>query len=98
MDDRPRSHRVASLAQLWNDDEHSDGGITLAEHDGGPAWYARTPNGLVANLHAHDVTVIDDDTITVDGQILVASAGGIFWHGTLTGGVWEEIDSAGRAY
>jgi hypothetical protein len=59
----------------------------------GDGWYACTPNGLQANLSAHDVTYHEDDkTITVDGLLRVYNASGeaVGWHGDIIRGVWRE--------
>ena len=52
-------------------------------------WYARTPNGLVANLTEHLVIEHVDDTITVRPSILVTD-GNARWHGYLVVGEWRE--------
>ena len=53
-------------------------------------WYACTPNGLLANLSAHNI-VEHEDGLTVSPSILVTDgAAGHRWHGLLKHGVWEE--------
>lgn len=58
----------------------------------GGAWYASTPNGLLANLRGHTVTEHDDGTITVSPSIKVTGEGGKTWHGHLIRGVWVEAE------
>jgi hypothetical protein len=57
-------------------------------------WMAVTPNGLHANLSAHDVTENKDGTITVSPSILVTLPQGDAptreWHGYLENGVWRK--------
>lgn len=53
-------------------------------------WYAMTPNGHLANLGSHLVTVNEDATITVSPSILVNNSDGPVWHGYLENGVWRE--------
>lgn len=54
-------------------------------------WFACAPNGLLANLHNHQVTEHEDGTITVSPSILVSDGrGGHRWHGYLEQGVWRE--------
>lgn len=51
---------------------------------------ARTPNGHLGNLAAHDVTEHEDGTITVSPSILVSNPQqGELYHGYLTNGVWN---------
>lgn len=52
-------------------------------------WMGVTPDGLHANLSAHDVTEHEDGTITVSPSILV-SDGQREWHGYLERGVWRK--------
>lgn len=52
-------------------------------------WTAMTPNELLANLKAHDVSEHDDGTITVSPSILV-TVHAATWHGFLERGVWRE--------
>jgi hypothetical protein len=58
-------------------------------------WFARTPNGHLGNLSAHDVTEHADGTITVHPSILVSSREDgkevECWHGYLEAGVWREV-------
>jgi len=55
-------------------------------------WRGTTPNGLIANLSAHEVTEHDDCTITVSPSILVTTGDdGLRWHGYLEHGVWREV-------
>lgn len=58
------------------------------KHEG--IWYARTPNGLLANLGNHDVIEHEDGTITVSPSILVRDGQGGEWHGYLVRGNWKE--------
>lgn len=58
-------------------------------HNNG-TWLADTPNGLGANLAAHEVTEHADGAITVSPSILVRGAPGESWHGYLEAGVWRE--------
>lgn len=53
-------------------------------------WMAVTPDGLHANLSAHDVTENEDGTITVSPSILVSDGTGREWHGYLENGVWRK--------
>lgn len=53
-------------------------------------WYACTPNDMLANLSAHEVTEHADGTITVSPSILV-TGGGRRYHGYLRAGVWETL-------
>ena len=54
-------------------------------------WAGVTPNGLIANLTAHNVVEHDDGTITVTPSIAVDNGeGGLSWHGYLTKGEWIE--------
>jgi hypothetical protein len=57
-------------------------------------WMGVTPNGLHANLSAHDVTEHEDGTITVSPSILVTLPQGDAptreWHGYLERGVWRQ--------
>lgn len=53
-------------------------------------WYARTPNGLLADLECHDVTVDAAGLVTVEPSILVKGGDLGQWHGYLEGGVWRE--------
>jgi hypothetical protein len=52
-------------------------------------WTCCTPNGLLGNLKAHDVTEHEDRTITVSPSILVTGHDSR-WHGFLERGVWRE--------
>lgn len=56
----------------------------------GGTWYGMTPNGLLANLTNHTVTVHDDDTITVAPSIYVNRGQPVEWHGYLERGVWRS--------
>lgn len=51
-------------------------------------WYARCPDGAIANLSRHEVTEHEDGTITVSPSILVTS-GHRSWHGWLERGTWR---------
>lgn len=63
-----------------------------AQTPGGKDWYARTPNGLLANLGAHAVTEHEDGTITVSPSILVTGGGdGPSYHGFLDRGLWRDV-------
>lgn len=53
-------------------------------------WYARTPNGLLANLSQHNIIGNEDGTITVKPSILVTRGDVARWHGYLERGVWRE--------
>lgn len=55
----------------------------------GNRWHARTPNGHLGNLGAHDVTEHDDGTITVRPSIAVSDGEKELWHGYLERGVWR---------
>ncbi len=55
----------------------------------GAHWYACTPNGLLANLRAHTVTLHDDDTISATPSILVNSGEPVSYHGYLERGTWR---------
>ncbi len=52
-------------------------------------WYAKTPNGLNANLSAHQIEEHEDKTVSVQPSILVNNSSAT-WHGFLTRGVWRE--------
>lgn len=52
-------------------------------------WYARTPNGHIANLRLHDVVEHSDGTITVSPSIRVTAQDGA-WHGYIEKGIWRE--------
>lgn len=54
------------------------------------AWYAMSPNGLLANLKKHEVIENYDETITVWPSILVKDGLGKTWHGYLKNGIWKE--------
>ena len=59
-------------------------------------WYACTPNGMLGNLAAHEVTEHEDGTITVSPSILVTSSDSkgnahVRWHGYLERGYWREV-------
>lgn len=59
--------------------------------DGLGTWYARTPNGHIANLARHTVAEHEDGTISVSPSI--AGEGGSLktkWHGHLKNGIWTE--------
>lgn len=53
-------------------------------------YYARTPNGLIANLRAHEVIEHQDGTITVSPSIEVVRPGATGYHGYLERGLWRE--------
>jgi hypothetical protein len=54
-------------------------------------WYARTPDGRLANLSAHQVTAHHNGSITVSPSILVRGGGRDGeWHGWLSHGVWYD--------
>lgn len=55
-------------------------------------WYARCPDGSLANLSAHQVTEHEDGTISVVPSILVSFGNPPVrcWHGFLEHGVWRE--------
>ena len=54
-------------------------------------YYARTPNGHLANLVHHEVTDHGDGTVTVSPSISVSwgALGGEVYHGFLERGVWR---------
>lgn len=52
-------------------------------------WYARTPNGLLANLERHMVVEHADGTITVRPSIEVKAGPLGQFHGYITKGVWH---------
>lgn len=68
-------------------------------HDGN--WYARTPDGKLANLSRHqviehdtgDISVTLPGAVTVLPSILVEQPGAEppTWHGYLERGVWREV-------
>lgn len=81
--------RVESISDLWGDGA-VDGGYCPVTLDGERVWKARTPNGHLANLAAHDVTEHDDGTITVSPSILVSNPQeGELYHGFLVRGEWN---------
>lgn len=55
-------------------------------------WYARAPDGKLANLTAHAVVEHDDGSITVSPSILITQPGETppEWHGYLERGVWRS--------
>lgn len=68
------------------------GGYCPVERDGRRVWMARTPNGHLGDLSAHDVTEHDDGTISVSPSILVSNPReGELWHGYLERGVWRQV-------
>lgn len=80
--------RVQHVRELWGDDG-IDGGYCPVIRDGKRTWMARTPNGHLGNLAAHDVTEHDDGTITVSPSILVSNPQeGELYHGYLVAGEW----------
>lgn len=63
--------------------------------DGAWVWRATTPNGMHADLQAHEVVEHEDGTITVSPSILTWREDGEQrirkeWHGWLRRGVWSE--------
>lgn len=57
-------------------------------------WYAITPNGHLANISKHKITVDIDGTISVSPSIRVSSTHPVrgvveLWHGFLEHGVWR---------
>jgi hypothetical protein len=59
----------------------------------GGVWYAKTPNGLMANLDNHAITEHADGTITASPSILVTGGGDepdATYHGFLEAGVWRD--------
>jgi len=52
-------------------------------------WYARSPDGQLCNLSAHDIQEHENGRITVTPSILV-SDGNSSWHGFLVHGVWRK--------
>lgn len=52
-------------------------------------WYARTPNGLLANLSNHTVQEHEDGTVTVSPSIFVNQGKPESWHGFLERGIWR---------
>jgi hypothetical protein len=82
--------RVDHVSQLWGDNA-IDGGYCPVVRDGTSSWMARTPNGHLSNLAAHDVTEHEDGTISVSPSILVSNPQeGELYHGFLERGVWRE--------
>lgn len=67
--------RVDTWAELFND----SGGAFMKKSDG--TWMAKTPNGHLGNLAAHDVEEHEDGTITVSPSILVSDHTGELYHG-----------------
>ena len=61
-------------------------------------WHARTPNGHLGNLSAHDVTEHEDGTISVHPSIQVTTRDPDTktdiecWHGYLERGVWRLVE------
>ena len=55
-------------------------------------WYAKSPNGLVAHLGAHQVTEHEDGTITASPSIGIYSSSRteFDYHGFLERGVWRD--------
>ena len=55
-------------------------------------WYAKSPNGQIANLINHSVTENDDGTITVNPSIglYYDNLDSFSYHGYLTKGIWKE--------
>lgn len=77
--------RVENIAEL----EELTPGEYWKRQDG--VWFARTPDGRLANLSEHNVEELPDGTITVYPSILVV--GGGFdgsWHGWLEAGIWRK--------
>lgn len=54
-------------------------------------WYGMTPNDMMGNLDAHEVTINSDGTITVSPSILVHDWRKNSWHGYLEHGIWREV-------
>lgn len=99
-----RLRSVARRAGGENDDRNSDRrqdpallGMaarrlrTRVMRDGAWVWRATTPNGMHADLQAHEVVEHDDGTITVSPSILTWQEHGEQWHGYLRRGVWSEV-------
>ena len=55
-------------------------------------WYAKSPNGFVANLGNHKVVENEDGTITVSPSIGIYgnTLGQFAYHGYLENGVWRD--------
>lgn len=81
--------RCEHVEELWGDDG-IDGGYCPVTRDGERSWMARTPNGHLGNLGAHDVVEHEDGTITVSPSILVSDHTGELYHGFLVRGVWKS--------
>lgn len=57
------------------------------------AWYARCPDGGIANLSNHEVRVEEDGALTVSPSIEVKGGSEYsrhVWHGYLERGVWRD--------
>jgi len=77
--------------ESWDDLFKTPGGYMRAEREDGTAhWYAKTPNGHLGNLGAHEVEEHEDGTITVSPSILVSDPSGELYHGWLRRGIWSE--------
>jgi hypothetical protein len=84
-----KATRVEHVSELWGDNG-IDGGYCPIIRDGKRIWMARTPNGHLGNLGAHDVTENEDGTITVSPSILVSNPQeGELYHGFLVNGEWS---------
>jgi hypothetical protein len=65
-------------------------------HPADGSWYARSPNGHLGNLSAHNVLEHEDGTITVSPSILITTRDTErrqdveLWHGYLERGVWRS--------
>lgn len=61
-----------------------------------PRWLARSPNGYLGDLRAHEVTEHEDGTITVSPSIRITTTEGAnrhaveLWHGYLERGIWRN--------
>lgn len=70
-----------------------DGELWLAEGEYGQdrngRWLARPPGSHTGSLENHDVTVHDDETITVSPSIAIFDEDHR-WHGYLKAGEWRE--------
>jgi len=84
--------RVVGLDwHLW---EPGDYGFSIEDGH----WIGITPNGYAANLGRHEVTELEDGTITVSPSIAVSSSHPVegvmipypVYHGYLEHGVWRD--------
>lgn len=63
----------------------------VARDPGTGIYYARTPNGHLANFTYHEVTEHEDGTVTVSPSISVSlGVAGEGYHGYLERGAWRS--------